>query len=938
MKRLSLLFLSVVALLAASCSQSSRSLDLSGTWQVSLDSLAPFQPIGLPGTTDDAGLGTPNTLEPAITGPQIQRLTRKHSFIGAAFYKREINLPPSMAGKPLALKLERVIWQSSVWVDGKQLAGAEESLTTPHYYLIPGGLEAGKHTLMLRIDNRQRYNVNPSLLAHAYTNDTQIIWNGVLGEISLTALAPVEVAQVDVYPDAAARTARVRTLLVRHAPEAASAKLEYRPGGRTVRQDVALQGDTTVVEQTLELSGAKPWDEFAPNLQTLTVRCGQDARTVTYGLRDFKRAGDHIEVNGRRIFLRGTLNCCVYPLTGTPPLDEKGWEKEFQVVKDWGLNHVRFHSWCPPDAAFRAADRMGLYLQVELPDWARNIGEPEMNRFLKDEYDRIIREYGNHPSFCMLTCGNELDRGYDWLNAMLRYMKKADPRHIYANSSYSMGTGHKGYPEPEDQFMVASRTYLGQIRGQDYIDSRSPDFTQDFSAYTADFDVPLISHEVGQYSVFPHLAEIDKYTGVLDPLNFKGIRNVMESKGLLDKAEDWTMASGRLGALLYKEEIERALKTPRLSGFQLLGLQDFSGQSTALVGLVDAFWDNKGLVSPEWFRQACAPVTPLARFSKPWWAEDELFTATVEVANYGPEDLTADVRWILRGSDQRVIAKGVFEDQSLATGGNSLMPEPVRVALDGFANPERLDFEVQVAGTQWRNSWNIWVYPDDPADDLGGVVTARTLEEALPVLQEGGTVLLSPDPQTVRGEKGKFVPVFWSPVFFPREAGTMGLLCDPTHPALAGFPTEEHSDWQWWWLTKHSKAINLDAMPGAGAIVEAVDNFTQNRHLAYIFETQCESGRLLFCAMDLLGEEADQRSDVHALRSSLLAYMNSTGFHPEGRTKIEDLEELFRQEDPFAWWRQFFGQPGANTGAAPDWTHEPGRVVPGQGAPQRRGR
>ena len=158
--------------------------------------------------------------------------------------------------------------------------------------------------------------------------------------------------------------------------------------GRTVRQDVALQGDTTVVEQTLELSGAKPWDEFAPNLQTLTVRCGQDARTVTYGLRDFKRAGDHIEVNGRRIFLRGTLNCCVYPLTGTPPLDEKGWEKEFQVVKDWGLNHVRFHSWCPPDAAFRAADRMGLYLQVELPDWARNIGQPEMNRFLKDEYDR----------------------------------------------------------------------------------------------------------------------------------------------------------------------------------------------------------------------------------------------------------------------------------------------------------------------------------------------------------------------------------------------------------------------------------------------------------------------------------------------------------------------------------------------------------------------
>ena len=936
MKRLSLLF-PILLLLVASCTRSQEGLDLSGTWQVSLDSLATFQPMHLPGTTDDAGLGTPNTLEPGISGPQIQRLTRKHSFIGEAFYQREITIPPSMADKPLALKLERVIWTSAVWVDGKQVDGAEESLTTPHRYVIPGGLSAGKHTLLIRIDNRQKYNVNPSLLAHAYTNDTQIIWNGILGEISLKALAPVEVAQVDVYPDAAARKARVRTLLVRHDPAATAVRLEYRPKGATQRQEVSRTADTTAVEYMLDLANAPLWDEFAPNLQTLTVRCGDDARTVTFGVRDFVRAGDHIEVNGRRVFLRGTLNCCVYPLTGTPPLDEAGWEKEFQVCKDWGLNHIRFHSWCPPDAAFRVADRMGLYLQVELPDWARNIGQPDMNYFLQSEYDRIIANYGNHPSFCMLTCGNELDRGYEWLNWMLRYMKAADPRHIYSNSTYSMGTGHKGYPEPEDQFYIGSRTYLGQIRGQDYIDSRTPDFRFDFSPYTADFDLPMISHEVGQYAVYPHLAEISKYTGVLDPLNFKGLRNIMESKGLLDKAEDWTLASGRLGALLYKEEIERALKTPRLSGFQLLGLQDFSGQSTALVGLVDAFWDSKGLVTPEWFRQACSPVTPLVRFSKPWWTDGEAFTATVEIANYGPKDLKSDISWKLsKGS--KTVASGVFKDEELATGGNSVLTEGIRVPLEGFSEAAQLTLEVAVKGTNYKNSWHIWVYPDDQEEDAGEVKIAQTWEEALPVLQQGGTVLLNPVPETVKGEKGKFVPVFWSPVFFPREAGTMGLLCDPAHPALKGFPTEMHSDWQWWWLTKHSRAINLDPMPETTSIVEAVDNFTQNRRLAYIFETQCESGRLLFCAMDLSGEEASGRSEVHALRSSLLEYMNSAAFHPAGRTAPAQLEELFRQEDPFAWWREFFGRSGGNTGAAPDWTHEPGRVVPTPGNPPRQGR
>ena len=896
MKRILPLF-ALLGLLAAGCTER-RALDLSGTWQVSLDSLATFQPIALPGTTDLAGLGTPNTLEPAITGEQIKRLTRRHSFLGAAFYRREIVIPKSMARRPLELTLDRVLWQSSVWVDGKQLAGAEESLTTPHHYRIPEGLQAGKHTLMLRIDNRKRYDLSWQDLAHAYTNDTQIIWNGVLGGMTLTVVEPVEMARIDVYPDAAARTALVRTTLVRHGSAQDAAQLEYRLKGRSARQEVRLQGDTTRVEYLLEMGpDAALWDEFSPNLHTLTVRCGADSRSVRFGLRDFKRAGDHFEVNGRRIFLRGTLNCCIYPLTGTPPLDEKGWEKEFDVCRQWGLNHIRYHSWCPPDAAFRVADRMGFYLQVELPDWARTIGQEDVDNFLKAEYDRIIAAYGNHPSFCLLTCGNELDRGYDWLNAMLRYMKEQDPRHLYSNSTYSMGAGHKGYPEPEDQYYVASRTYLGQIRGQDYLDAESPDFTHDYSPYTADFDLPMVSHEVGQYSVYPQLSEIDKYTGVLDPLNLKGIRNVLEAKGLLDRAADWTLASGRLSALLYKEELERALKTPRLSGYQLLGLQDFSGQSTALVGLVDAFWDSKGLVEPAWFRQACAPVVPLVRFSKPWWTDEEVFSAGVEIANYGPEDLTADVAWTLRGAGGTV-ASGVFAGESLPTGGNTPLSGRIQADLSGIREAAELTLEVALEGTEWHNSWHVWVYPAGREEDAGEVTLARNWEEALPVLQQGGSVLLSPDPAKLRGSAGKFVPVFWSPVFFPFGAGTMGLICNPEHPALAQFPTAMHSDWQWWYLTHHAKAMDLDALPQAGTIVEAIDNFSQNRHLAYIFEFQCESGRLLVSAMDLLGQEPAARPEVQALRRSLLEYMNSADFHPQGRLGVAQAGELFKEPEP----------------------------------------
>lgn len=457
-----------------------------------------------------------------------------------------------------------------------------------------------------------------------------------------------------------------------------------------------------------------------------------------------------------------------------------------------------------------------------------------------------------------------------------------------------MGVGHKGYPEPEDQFMVASRTYLGQIRGQDYLGTETPDFTHDFSGTTADFDLPLISHEIGQYAVYPRVAEISKYTGVLDPLNFKAVRNALEEKGRLDKAEDYTMASGRLGAVLYKEEVERALKTPRLSGFQLLGLQDFSGQETALVGLVDAFWDNKGLVTEEWFRQACSPVTPLARYKKPCWTNDEKFNATLEVANYWKEDIKgAKINWKMV-ADGKVIAKG-SQKADLPTGENTALNEAVSVDLSKISKATQLTFSVEIKGTEWKNSWNVWVYPAKQPE-FDNMVTSDVVL-ALAALEQGKTVLLSPKPQFVKGMPGKFMPVFWSPVFFAHEAGTMGVYCDPAHPGLAQFPTEMHSDWQWWHLTKNSKAVDVDAYSNLNTIVEAVDNFVGNRRLAYIFEAKVGNGKLIFSAMDLLSENVADKPEVAQMLTSLRSYMDSDKFNPSFTLTNEQILEYISNEE-----------------------------------------
>lgn len=573
------------------------------------------------------------------------------------------------------------------------------------------------------------------------------------------------------------------------------------------------------------------------------TRQGTDRYETTFGMREIGHTDGYLTINGNRIFLRGTLECCIFPLTGTPPTDEAGWEKVFSTAKAWGLNHLRFHSYCPPEAAFKVADRMGFYLQVELPNWSLTVGkDTATNRFLYQEFDRIIAAYGNHPSFCMLSAGNELQPYFQFLNNFVRYMKQQDNRHLYATTTFTFEQGHGTQPEPEDDFFVTQWTDKGWIRGQGVFDAEEPNFNKDYRQAAEGIKVPLISHEIGQYSVYPDMKEIGNYTGTLEPLNLKAIQKDLEKKGLADKAERYLQASGRFAVQLYKEEIERAMKTPQFSGYQLLGLQDFSGQGTALVGLVNAFWESKKLTDERYFRQFCSPVVPLSRFEKAVWTADETFHAQVEIANYYKEDIRGKhILWQLTDKTGYEVGRGKL--------------------------------------------------------DAGDVVLTQDISQALSALEAGKKVLLSPRPDKLEGLEGKFLPVFWSPVHFPKQAGTMGILCDPKHPALLHFPTEMHSDWQWWNLVKHSKVLVMDSLPDLQPIIEVTDNFVNNRRLASVFETKYGKGKLIMSSIDLLSTESKQKPEVKQLLYSLTQYMNSADFVPTGTVSKQDLLSFFSKQN-----------------------------------------
>lgn len=896
----------------SACKETSPVISLAGEWQFAMDSTdvgvsekwfdrSFDDKIQLPGTTDEAGYGVPNALPPSIGKPQILHLTRKNSYVGPAWYSREVTVPSDWKDKSIELKLERVIWQTRVWVDGNPVSGSCESLISPHVFDLTEYLTPGKHKLTVRVDNRKQHDISVNDMAHAYTNETQIMWNGIIGEISLTAKEALSIEDLQVYPDVSGKQVHVKGKISNRGEatkgilQAVVQKQKNNPI-TTVTRDMEFPSGEILLDITCPMGDSmQVWNEFTPTLYQLDLKVEAGAvktgRSTKFGMREFSHNQSDLLLNGNKAFLRGTLECCIFPLTGRPPMEPEGWKNVFLTAREWGLNHLRFHSWCPPEAAFQVADSLGFYLQVELPLWSLKVGQDQKtNEYLYIEADRILSEYGNHPSFCFLSLGNELQPDFNFLSQLLSYVKEKDPRHLYTTTSFTFEGGHGDWPEPDDDFFITQWTKKGWVRGQGVFDTQSPSFDKDYVASVEGMTVPLITHEVGQYSVYPNLKEIEKYTGVLDPLNFKGVKQELEKKGLMDKADDYLKASGYLAAILYKEEIERAMKTAGCSGFQLLDLHDFPGQSTALVGLLDAFWDSKGVTDAETFRQASSPVSPLVRFPKAVYTNDEPFVAAVEIANFTDKELKdQSVSWSLKDDKGKVVNKGTITCPSLAIGLNKL-PETITSPLE---QPEatRLTLSVVLDNTPYKNEWSIWVYPAQLSLDKGEIVVTRDLNEATKALAGGKKVLYNPDYKKTVGLEGKFVPVFWSPVHFPKQAGSMGILCNASHPAFGHFPTGNYTDWQWWSLLKQSKTVVLDSLPMVTPLIEVVDNFANNRRLSNLFEVKVGEGKLIFCSMDLLSDWA-QRPEARQLYFSLLEYMKSDAFNPSPAMESSVLSRL----------------------------------------------
>ena len=850
-------------------------IDLSGQWQVKLDAekqetmpQAYPETMMLPGTTSAAGLGMPNPAK------ETGCLTDAYRFEGAVWFMRTFTAG-DWTGEQTMLTLERTR-KTTVYLDGRPI-GHQESLCTPLRYFLPP-VHAGEHTLVIRVDNTEY----PTRGGHLTSPDTQSNWNGITGEISLT-VAHTLLTDLTVRPDLRRGCLRVHGHII-GAPDGVAGIV--LPG----QMEHLLPYRRGVLDGECPLKGNEAfWDEAHPEIHTISIDLDGDVYETTFGLRDVRTVGRRLLINGRETFLRGKVDNLLYPKTGYTPTDVASWMTILGIAKEYGINHYRYHTACPPDAAFTAADLLGVYMAPELPFWGTvaeegEEGYDERERdFLFQEGFRILREYGHHPSFLWLSLGNELWGSKDVLNRMMRAYREADDTKLYSSGA----NNYQFVPDVLDEENVFVGVRLGRerlIRGsyamcdapQGIVQTTAPESVSNYDAsivpetlgqsgeagkvqiqygtgvkevdaQSADAlipDVPVISHEVGQYVFYPDFSEISHYTGPLKPRNIEAMRENLERAGLYGEHEAFFRQTGHLAVDCYKREIETLLRSREVSGFQLLDLQDYTGQGTALVGVLNAMMENKGLISAEEWREFCAGTVVLGEFASFTGMMGEDIRFDVQISECDPEKQHTCIRCTLMDGERELYAcdvtpgarQGRLTDAVSVTFPAECYRDAMQERITGLTVALTL-----ADGT--RNHYPIWLIPQvdiritrEGIEKDGRMVTFVSAEE-----KADGAAIVVP---SAEGQlPAEYCTDFWCYPMFrsisesmgkPVPVGTMGLSIDTASPLLKRFAQEDYTTPAWHAIlqTAHVQRLPADIRPA----VQMIDNTERCARLGILYQ------------------------------------------------------------------------------------------------------
>ncbi len=896
-----------------------RSIDISGKWLYKLDpndnginekwflNDISKETLNLPGTLCENEIGERFVFDHELNPDNVRSLRAKYDYVGACWYQRKILIPSDLKDKQITLFLERIIIKSEIWIDDKYV-GNTSGLVTAHEYDISKFVEAGKeHTLTILIDNRDTFFL--STYGHSYTNESQTIWNGIVGDISLKIEENVNISELLIITEENNKSVLLKGIVKNSSGKNVNAKISFEISDENLVAESSLEIEVSEKEQSFEHrilidKEVIAWDKFTCKLYKLVSNIFVDnvkisEKVSSFGFRKVTTKDRDILLNNNKIYLRGNLECCVHPLTGYPPCDVEHWTKIFRTVKEYGMNHIRYHSNCPPEAAFIAADNVGIYLQVEGPVWLDTwfmaLGShKEHYEFMPLEAERIMRAYSNHPSFVIFCNGNEFRGDFSILHNIVEMARKIRPDIIYTLTS-----NYDRELDPEDDIFIAVEADKKGMRGNRFFDKMATTILTDYSGAVEMRNIPLVAHEGGQYAVYPNVKEIPKYSGNLEAINYMAIKEDLEKHNMLGFIDKFVKASGDFSARLYKEEIESYMRTIDYAGFQILGIQDFPGQCTATIGLLDSFWDSKGLITPQWFRKFCNDIVLLIRSDKRIYNNNEVFVSEIMVNQFSNKDITGNITYELLDGE-KVVGSGVFENRTIKFGTQTVLGNTKEIELSSFTKPVQLKFVLKIEGTEYVNDWDIWVFPnieisavDEKVKEYGINVAYEWSEEIEKMLENGEKVLLIPKREAFINRPtydGAFYPVFWSPVFF-KKTKPCGFYAHKDHKAFNSFVTGEYSNYQWYNLLNVSYNFDVDNLPSDFTpIVETVPNYYYNHRMTNLIEAKVGKGVLMICALQL--DDLSEHLEARWFKYSLVEYLGNVDASEVKELTMEQAREI----------------------------------------------
>lgn len=866
-------------------------IDLQGMWTLVLDEEKKYAnpPQGcdcdcimLPGSTAHAQKGAENRI------PNLGYMTDRYYFEGYAWYSRTLRIKKEWTDKRITLFLERTRI-STVYIDGEEISTLN-SLCSYHRHDLTGKLTEGEHILTIRVNNTDY----PTRGGHMTSPDTQTNWNGIVGRMELQIRNHIYPDNLQIYaktPEEVQLSAEIhgldsgnaQVIIRRKNGEVLYQKSHFYEGGM-LRATVALAGENLL------------WDAYHTNLLSAEVRIEGESTVSDFGIRNLTATDRKLFINGKELFLRGKHDGLVFPKTGYAPMTVPEWRQVFGIVKEYGINHYRFHTCCPPDAAFTAADEMGIYLEPELPFWGTIAAEgeeyynAEEQNYLVEEGFRILRDYGNHPSFVILSMGNELWGSMERINRLLHAYKQTDCRHLYTQGSNNFQFCPAVLPDEDifcgvrfDKNRLFRGSYAMCDAPQGHIQTMEPNSSYSYDAMivpdmpvkaqeeteeieiqfgtgtkkvkaveNADIlipHVPVISHEVGQYSFFPDFSELGRYEGSQQPLYLEVYRERMEKSGIYEQWKDFFHATGAFATDCYRREIEAALLTRELSGFQLLDLQDFPGQNVALVGVLNAWLDSKHLITPEKWREFCHDTVVLAKLERFVVKENEEIHMPIVLSVCNWEEFSGkEIKYQIT-QDEKVIMNGCLpikkENTRLQEAGEVIFTIPP------LREPCRILITLQVTDTMCRNTYTLWAYPDYDVEittdkiSCGAeeVYLAKSLVEAATYKELQKKFIYIPE-RTQNDVEGTYCTDFWNYPMFRSisesmnrkvPVGTLGLYIHKNKQLEKYFPTERYSTPQWYHLVMHSHCKVLMGNDKTELLVQPIDNVERCEKLGMLY-------------------------------------------------------------------------------------------------------